>query len=139
MANMIVRCRACGAEISISVGQTLRKGMLIWHRASVCPSCGSQIEEDGRGDAPDDVRLAILHEDGEWTLIIESEVDLAVAGLKALRQAMDIPLGEVRRRWDCIRNGTMTGTRAEMEWLAAILRNENIFARVCRIPLTLTT
>src|SRR5437868_6619833 len=94
MAFLRERCPTCGVETDVAVGQAIDGGDLVWHKGYTCPSCGDAREEDGRGQAPGDIRRAILQQDGEWTLVIEEAGTRATTALKLLRQALDLSLGQ---------------------------------------------
>jgi hypothetical protein len=128
------RCRTCTAETDVVVGQAIYDGELVWHRGYRCTYCGVQIEEDGRGSAPDDVRRAILQQEGEWALTLEEPGRRATTALKLLRQALSLSLGEVEELRKLIPGTVVSGTKTEMERLSAILSTDGLQAAVHKLP-----
>src|SRR5260370_14190871 len=95
MAILRARCRSCGSEIDVTVGQAVYDSELVWHRGYSCPYCGSRTEEDGRGAAPDEVRYAVLQQEGEWALEVAEIGTGATLALKLLRRALNLSLGGI--------------------------------------------
>lgn len=133
MAIVRERCQFCSSEIDVSVGQSVYDGKLVWHKGYSCPICGGKAEEDGRGSAPYDIRSAILQRDGEWALRMDDAGSGITTGLKLLRQALNLSLREIAVLRKRLPGDVVTGTRAEMERLKAILSAEDIHATVVKI------
>lgn len=118
-------CANCRREIDVRVGQRATERGVTWHASYTCPHCGAAIEADDAGPTPGDVRDAILAEEGEFQLQIQSVQ--AARLMHVLRDALGLSLEEV------LEPGTLTtGTRTEMEWLASKLKREDIQATVLR-------
>jgi hypothetical protein len=134
MAIVRERCRSCGLEIDVTVGQAVHDRELVWHKGYSCPLCGSRTEEDGRGPAPDDLRCAVLHQEGRWALELTVAGTRATIALKLLRQALNLSLGEIGESRKRLPGVVVTGTRAEMDRLLAILSAEGLQASVAKLP-----
>ena len=139
MAIVRERCRSCSSEIDVSVGQAVYDGGLVWHKGYSCPYCGSKMEEDEQGPTPNDVRCAILQQDGEWALVMEEAGSRTTTALKLLRQALNLTLGEIGALRKRLPGAVLTGTRAEMERLLVILSSEGFDASVSRLPDTVSS
>jgi hypothetical protein len=139
MAIVRGRCRSCGSEIDVTVGQAVYDGGLVWHKGYSCPYCGDKTEEDGRGPAPEEVRCAVLQQEGEWALVLAEAGTRATTALKLLRQALNLSLGEVGELRRHLPGTVVTGTRAEMERLVAILSAERLQAVINKIPASAMT
>jgi hypothetical protein len=134
MAIVRERCRSCGSEVNVTVGQAIYDHELLWHKAYTCSVCGSSAEEDGRGRAPDEVRWAILQRDGEWALELLETDAVATKALKLLRQILNLSIaevGELRRRLPGV---LVTGTRIEVGRLMAMLSAERLKTSVVKLP-----
>ena len=130
MAILVGHCQFCGAEINIQVGQSVQGQRLVWHRSYYCQKCGGRLEVDGRGDAPDDVRSALIAQEGEWCIRLEStEADLPLA-LKSLRQLFGLSLVEIGQLRKKIPGIVFIGTRAEANRLSNLLLNAGLIASV---------
>jgi hypothetical protein len=85
---------------------------------------------------PDDIRLTILQQEGEWTLILDREESnrSTTVALKLLRQALNLPLSEVGKLRRLLPGPVATGTRAEMDRLLSILAAEGVRASISKTP-----
>lgn len=120
MARFEHRCSKCGGTAQTVVGDRCLYGELRWGGRTECAACGSVTEFDGFGEVPDDYKKAIVEQDGEWHLSIESEHN-RVAALKVIRELIDVPLAEAKEKLNNIR-----GTKGWVEWLAWALRAAGI-------------
>jgi hypothetical protein len=133
MAILKEICRSCGAELEAAVGQAVVRHRLYWHRSFSCQHCGAQIEEDGYGIPPHDVRFAILRDEGEWTLVLDDLAERTTLALKLIRQALGLSLVETAAVRKHIPGAVLDGTQAEMQWLAMILSNAGIRSFVQKV------
>jgi DNA-directed RNA polymerase subunit RPC12/RpoP len=134
MAKLEVRCDHCGKDILMDVNQTMAYGdQLVWNGSYLCSYCGSQIEVDGGEDIPEDVRNAILAQQGEWALNV-TETSRIVPILKVLREALHLSLGMIAQCKERMPGIVATGTRAEMERLHLLLLAEHLESSVQRTP-----
>jgi hypothetical protein len=93
-------------------------------------------ETGGRWARPDEVRIAVLQQEGEWALVLAEPGTRATIALKLLRQALNLSLGEVGELRKRLPGTVVTGTRAEMERLLGILSAEGFHVSVTRLSST---
>ena len=86
-----------------------------------CRHCRRAFEADGRGTAPDDIRAAILKEDGTWDLVVPKSDDSKTCIVKALRQALKLDLSQAASLLQKIPGAVSSGTEAEMRWLSQLV------------------
>src|SRR5581483_8993450 len=104
----------------------------VWYASYCCPSCGAQVEEDGRGTPPVEVRQALLHQEGKWGLHLDEPGGQGTLALKFLRQVLGLTVAEVGELRARLPGAVATGTRAEMERLAAVLRAGGVLVSITR-------
>src|SRR5262249_18532105 len=92
-------------------------GRLVWHKAYSCPTCGTNVQEDGFGDLDPESRQAILDQEGQWVLILHSSGPQAVLVLKSLRSVLGWTLDHLAELKKHLPGVVAQGTRAEMECL----------------------
>ncbi|WP_449416051.1 hypothetical protein [Phormidium nigroviride] len=121
MAIIYSFCEKCNTPVEIHVGQAISVRELVWNLSYTCSHCGWQIEEDGTGVPPEELRKAILEAEGEWSLAILETGNSAMLAIKILRETMELSLSEALRLKKMIPGTVVTGTRAEIERLRKIL------------------
>jgi hypothetical protein len=138
MATIEGICGACSSAIKIRASHVFQNERLVWWRAYHCSACGNQIEEDGHGDPPDDIKLAILQQDGEWGLMIDpQQVDRRmIVFIKIMRQTLKLSLRAAADLSNRLPGPLVIGTRAEMDQFVHLLKAGEITASVIRIPLS---
>jgi len=114
-------CPKCGAEIESIATQAFDNNGLVWSVGYSCPDCGDQLEEDGRDAPPEAVRTAILQQEGEWGLFLNAPEPHIAAGLILLRRSLRLSLPEAVKLKERLPGPVVTGTRVEMNRLAALL------------------
>ena len=134
MAVLREQCRSCRSEVDVTVGQAVCDHELVWHKGYTCPNCGGSTEEDGRGPTPDEVRCAIIQQEGEWALELAETGILVTMALKMLRQALNLSLSEVGELRTRLPGVVVTGTRTEVDRLLAILSSKGLKTSVARLP-----
>ncbi|KAA0133003.1 hypothetical protein FYZ48_24475 [Gimesia chilikensis] len=120
MAQYTQICSDCGSTEVVIYGQRLIAGELCWSGRATCESCGSIAEFDGRGELPEDLRPAILAEEGEWQLVLDDRKD-TVRALRVIRERLQVPLQESKALLNDLR-----GTKTKLAWIQDGLRQENI-------------
>jgi hypothetical protein len=126
-------CEKCNQNINIQVAQSIYNRKLVWSVSYICPHCGNQIEEDGNGYPPKNIRELILEIEGEWNLNITNIDSKAIITLmKTLRESLNLSLPEVLKIKEKIPGCIMTGTKFELDRLIQILEAKNIKASVSR-------
>jgi hypothetical protein len=130
MACLQERCFDCGAAVTVRVGQVADRGRLRWWASRSCPECGKALELDGGGDIPEEARRAILEEQGTWALTVSEEGTNVIRVMKVLREALALPLAEVRLLRQRIPDEVITGTAAEVERLRRLLAEEGVSANI---------
>ena len=131
MATIYQRCPKCDREVPVTVGQTWQYAGLRWSMSCLCPFCGAGYEADGRGIPPQDIRAAILTEEGEWQLQVPDATAPKTCIAKSLRNELNLSLTQAAQLIHQIPGVLATGTNAEMEWLAQRILAE--CAYVCAV------
>lgn len=132
--NMVIvegSCSRCGSPVQVAVGERVVRDNMVWYRSYQCQVCGNRIEEDGRGTPPEEIRNAVLKQEGEWSLVVEGSGGPAV--LKALRHVLQLSVtdtAELRKR---LPGEIVRGTRAEVERLVLLLDREGVQSQGVRV------
>jgi hypothetical protein len=108
-------CESCALHHG---GQAIVHGVLRWDVEVECTECGRLLHTGGPGEAPEELRQALLTEHGAATLRVTSEPLGTVNSLKAARDTFDVPLSDVRAVLEQLRSNGLTGTFIEMKFLA---------------------
>lgn len=132
MASIQAICQNCGAAVDMQVGQVLFGGQLEWHETYTCARCGTAIMVDGIGIAPEEVRQAILREEGTWELVVPETGRRALLVLKALRTVFSLSVADAGRLREHLPGAVSSGTHTEMLWLQGLLQDEGLTADVRR-------
>lgn len=130
MGKLRAPCPECGEPVSISVQHVFVMDALRWSGSHRCSRCSYAVEEDGRGAPPQLYRSAILEQDGRFTLSIQADGADRVRALGVLRGALGFPLAAIGRLRARFPGPIVSGTRGEMEWLAALLARELFLATI---------
>ncbi len=128
VATVSHTCGSCGRESVAGVGQSTLGG-LRWWLAFRCSACGSMLEADGGEDAPEDIRQAIIAEQGLWALFVEAEGSGKVRVVAALREVLELTMAEAAALKGRLPGRVATGTRAEMEHRRQLLAGRGVTAR----------
>lgn len=131
MTVMESHCSRCGSSVEVAVGERVFNGNIVWFRSYQCQACGNQVEEDGRGTPPGEIRESLLEQDGEWSLVLAGSDDPAV--LKALRQSLHLSITEAADLRKRLPGALFRGTKAEVERLVSLLRNEGVQSQRVRV------
>ena len=123
VAAIADKCQKCGREISIIVGQSWRHG-LRWSMSCRCPFCGAAYEADGRGIPPQDIRAAILSEQGQFELHVTDIAAPTICIAKLLRKELSLSIPQSSVLLRKMPGAVASGTRGEMEWLAHLVGEE---------------
>lgn len=122
-------CPACGHDGAAQLSQSARSGQLRWSRSIDCPTCGV-IEEDDIGFPPEPLREKILQGFGRWTLVVGDADRLAAIGV--VRSALKLSMQETAARKHAF-PVLYIGTKAEAEWLGALMGASGIASEVTRM------
>lgn len=133
MTSIHTACEHCGRDAVVNASQSIFNERLVWHTSYSCPHCGFQLEEDGFDSPPDEIRRAILADEGEWTLIVHETSSRVILALKVLRKALNLSLDDVAKLRNLIPGSVSNGTRAEMERRRILLSSEQLQASVSKI------
>ena len=130
MPEFSTYCHQCGNKVAALCGETAIDGRLRWYHTYRCPDCLAVIEADAIGFPPDDVRELILHESGEWAVLVPVDGDVRRRITRVLRDHLNMSLREVV---ECLRQAPATvyiGTRVEAEWLAQVFRDLGVSSSI---------
>lgn len=110
------------------VGETVVSGRLRWYRSTSCPDCGN-VEEDGIGMPPEEVRKLILNEGGHWDVVAqEANGAAAIKVVKGALNLSNVEAVEQLRSFPIVFRGTLT----EAEWLREKLSASSIEASIVK-------
>lgn len=124
------KCDECGADTEAHVGQRHQSDRLTWSLSIDCQTCGARVEGDGV-DAPDDVRAAILTQEGRWALDVEigdGSDKWKVAA--ALRSILGLTMAQTSTLKALLPGQVATGTRAEMERCRLLLAEKGVVSHL---------
>ena len=130
MAQLARRCEKCSGESSASVGDLMFDGRLVWYESFWCPSCGTHLEIDGHDAAPEEIRKAILAQEGEWSLLVEETGKRRLLALKVVRTVLGLSLDEIGTLRTKIPGPLLKGTQAEMEYVRFHLLSADLQATI---------
>ncbi|MCA1294968.1 hypothetical protein LBW89_18300 [Paenibacillus sp. alder61] len=115
MAVMKVRCARCGENVVLQVKQYIVNNAIAWSEAYSCVNCGNEVVSDDWGDqTPNEVRKAILEQEGEWELVILKHGENKSRFLRKLRDALSLTLQKVSDLCKKIPGTLIAGTFQEM-------------------------
>lgn len=129
-AEMEWQCSECDSAASCYVIQLIFQGELRWDAECECETCGMSTHSGGTGEAPQDIRSALLTENGLATLLLPAGNPRPVKLLKVLREAIGGSYADIRSSARELVDSSRKGTLVEMEFLAIRLREQRIEAEV---------
>lgn len=103
------------------IGQTVVSGRLRWYRSTSCSDCGN-VEEDGVGFPPDEVRAPLLKDGGHWEVVAQESG--GAAAIKVVKEILGLSKAEAAarlRRFPIVFQGTLTEAEWVKEQLSAAL------------------
>ena len=125
MAKLSITCK-CKNSLEANVGQNTRRGRLNWFLSYKCPVCGNAIEEDGVDDTPEEIRSAIISQEGEYGLFVTEGTQNVTALITTLRKVLNLDLKEAAMLKKLVPGTILKGTKAEMDRLEVLLKNDGI-------------
>lgn len=126
MAQISGQCQDCGSEVIIYTNQNIWDRQLVWWAEYACQHCGFEIHLDDGGYPPEEIRQAILAEQGKWRLAIAETGRGRILATKILRQVMDLSLAEAMKLKNMMPGTIAFGTKVEIERLRIILASEGL-------------
>ncbi|MEV4114155.1 hypothetical protein [Nonomuraea sp. NPDC049695] len=130
-AKIESRCDGCGGTLVRQVNQFIHRNQLWWDAEFSCASCGDGgCEHSGPGQAPEDVRNALLAKHGPSRLCVVGQVSSLVSVMKVVREVSQVSLPRARELADELTDTGLVGTLAEMEFLKTRLRSRGVTAEV---------
>ncbi|MGW2658474.1 hypothetical protein ACWC1D_33105 [Streptomyces sp. NPDC001478] len=133
----VTRCEACGSPLTVELGEYIERGRVRWSITGQCTGCSHAWCEQGvAGPTAARIRDALLIEHGPVRLHLTDAEPNLVAVMRALRDALHVPLPEARARATTLRTTGLVGTRVEMEFLAEALRRRSIATGLDASPAT---
>ncbi|MEU7743519.1 hypothetical protein [Nonomuraea sp. NPDC049158] len=131
MAKIESRCDGCGGTLVRQVNQFIHRDQLWWDAEFSCASCGAAgCEHSGPGQAPENVRSALLAEHGPSRLCVVGPVSSLASVVKVVREVSQVSLPQARELADKLTDTGLVGTLAEMELLRTRLRSRGVTAEV---------
>lgn len=128
-------CRACGAQAEVDFGEHAGESELKYWIAVRCPSCGSQLESDGQGPLPDELRQLEFERNGVWNVLIEPP--LSPAQWAAVRTVLDVDLGRIAELERSLPLPIFQGTIAESTRVRNTLTRAGVNATLTQANATL--
>ncbi len=133
MAKVKVVCQ-CNNTVVGDTGQSLRNGNISWYLSYKCNNCGNVIEEDGGEDIPEDIRNAIILDEGEWGLKINSQDSKFITkGLLLIKEALNLSLNHVSEMKKLFPGSIITGTKTEIIRIYNLLEVNGIKSTIEKI------
>ncbi|HEX9063314.1 MAG TPA: hypothetical protein VF941_24340 [Clostridia bacterium] len=132
MAKINIVCK-CNNTVAADVGQNFHRGRLGWYLSYKCPKCGEAIEQDGIDTTPEEIRNALILEEGLWGLYVHESSQGASSTLNVLRKALDLPMTKVAKIKKLIPGMILTGTKTEMERLQTLLGDEKLNVTIDKV------
>lgn len=129
--NAPAACPGCAAPGSRTFVVRSRADGLRFSSSMSCPSCGYRDETDAR-ELDADGRDAFLAAQGRWSAIVRGPGARRLDVMRALRALLGIgprAMAEVLQGTGAV----VTGTLAEAEWAAAVLRGVGADVEVARL------
>ncbi|MDC0832473.1 hypothetical protein CKA32_003558 [Geitlerinema sp. FC II] len=127
------QCDSCKNTIDIRVGQSVFNGELLWFASYSCPVCNIEIEEDGKGAAPEEIRQVLLREYGIWYLEVRESGKRALMAAKFLGAIVNLSNLEILKLRHKIPGRVMMGTQFEMIKLDRILKQNGFRSLIQKI------
>lgn len=125
VAKIKIQCQ-CGKLIQASAGQGFRNNVLYWFLSYRCEHCGRNLEEDGGDDIHDEIRNAIIAQDGEWNLFVkDNEKKTIIKALLTIKEHMRLSINEISEMKKRHPTAILKGTKIEMQRLQSILQNND--------------
>ncbi|SEO88718.1 hypothetical protein [Actinacidiphila rubida] len=124
--KITTRCHDCGGELTRDVGQFTERGQVRWGIEGQCQNCPNAWCEQGSGATPEEIREALLAQQGPARLRLAGPEPSMVPVLRALRELHGLSLAQARAMAHELRTTGLTGTLVEMECVAAGLRRRSV-------------
>jgi len=124
-------CPGCAAPCNRTFVARSRPDGLRFSSSLTCSSCGYAVETDSL-QLDVDSRHAFLAAQGRWTAIVREPGARRLDVMRALRARLGTDLGATAEIL-CGKAAVVTGTLAEVEWAAAILRGVGADVEVARL------
>lgn len=132
MATIDHTCARCRKTSRAFVRQQTKGWRVAWSMSFQCSTCGDAFESDG-DEAPEDVRDAIIAEEGIWGLIVEATGTQRVKAIHSLRTGLNLSMEEASRLKGQIPGMLLRGTRIEMAHAQGLLAERGISCRIERV------
>jgi len=115
-------CPSCAAPIEWEVSQTVFNGRLAWSASYYCAACGDGVMVDGWDEPPDDVREALIAEDGLRRVRLDRDRQQpSRVALMSVFRRRGASLSRASELVAEVASAGLTGTFAEIELLSAQL------------------
>jgi hypothetical protein len=120
-----ILCPFCGQPDHAQFGQSVAGGELRWYRSISCPTSGN-LEEDGIGSGPSDLRSELLGAYGTCSVVVEDGGKTRALGtVKRLLELTNEEVAPLLKTYP----GVPIGTRAEADWVMGKLGAEGVKAK----------
>jgi hypothetical protein len=110
-------CHSCNRSAQLAFGE--RRGSPEFWVTLCCLDCGAQVESDGVGCLPDDLRALELARNGTWVVSVERPTE--PAQWAALRRELQLDLPELAQLKKSLPGNVFAGTFVEASRLCASL------------------
>lgn len=130
MAQVAHRCSVCQREgHALVASRTFSESGPKWSMSFSCSFCGNQTEADGGQGIPDDIRQALLADEGIWALHVNATGSQKTRAVKVIRSVRAVPVPGAARLLATIPGIPVVGTRTEVEYVKHLLELEGISSR----------
>ena len=127
MANFDVFCFECKNIVTANVSDTIHNNLYRWHLSYKCKICDNAIEFDDIGELPDEIKRAIIEQEGLWGAILSNRKELKKLSFysrkdsQIMSEIADLELTEAG-----VTDMFFKGTKNEVMWLISKLSKKGI-------------
>jgi hypothetical protein len=119
-------CDSCRLSAQLAFGERLAPNGLQFWVTTRCLHCGAQVESDGFGSLPANLRELELQRRGTWTVLAKPPA--APVQWSVLRRELELDLPELAKLKAALPGSVFLGTFAEASRLCTALTNADILA-----------
>lgn len=134
MTKIRVKCPRCERPCDAFVSQRILRGKLAWSAAMRCSEHNDNVEIDGAGLLPPDLRARVLEKEGTYALVVERDAE-PVHTLRQIQMALGLPLSVLTLLKKNMPGPVLSGTKFELNWLRGILHSKDTIISVVPISL----
>ena len=118
MAKFEVFCSECKNIVTANVADNIYDNSYRWHLSYECKNCDNAVEFDEIGELPNEIKRAIVEQDGSWGAILSNRKELKKLSFhlrkysQFMSEMVDLELTEAG-----VTDMFFRGTKNEVMWL----------------------